>query len=415
LTLLLNLLKVLGLDIPARVAELKARIEQRVEDAADQAVHVVQDIAVTVALVCCAAITALAAIAVGLVALARWVADLYGPFAGLAAVGGLLLLVTVILAVVAVRRPRSARRVKSPAEVLQSAAKRSATYADAARRLHAAQAEPADAGGLTSAAASTPQGGAGSSMGDFGKLIGFLLPLLISAAPASGGGLMGTLSAAWRSGAHRAAGETLEGAAKMVREGDRTNLLAAVGAAVLFGWLVSGRTFSWASRGTDNRSGTMERQKNEFGLGAEGASASAGGQMKDWQRSGAEALSRGKEAASAAGASAAGAEAASSGASAVQSLRSEIKNIQDMVTRLAAQSGREAVDSARHAAAAATERVGDVAGDLARSSADAAAAATDRAKSVTGELEGMARRNPMGVIAGAVVIGVLIGVFGRRS
>jgi ElaB/YqjD/DUF883 family membrane-anchored ribosome-binding protein len=410
LTLLLNLLKAFGLDIPARVAELKARIEQRVEDAADQAVHVVQDIAVTVALVCCAAITALAAIAVGLVALARWVADLYGPFAGLAAVGGLLLLVTVILAVVAVRRPRSARRVKSPAEVLQSAAKRSATYADAARRLHAAQAEPAQAGGLTSAAASTPQGGAGSSMGDFGKLIGFLLPLLTSAAPASGGGLMGTLSAAWRSGAHRAAGETLEGAAKMVREGDRTNLLAAVGAAVLFGWLVSGRTFSWASRGTDNRSGTMERQKNEFGLGAEGASASAGGQMKDWQRSGAEALSRGKEAASAAGA-----EAASSGASAVQSLRSEIKNIQDMVTRLAAQSGREAVDSARHAAAAAAERVGDVAGDLARSSADAAAAATDRAKSVAGELEGMARRNPMGVIAGAVVIGVLIGVLGRRS
>jgi hypothetical protein len=34
---------------------------------------------------------------------------------------------------------------------------------------------------------------------------------------------------------------------------------------------------------------------------------------------------------------------------------------------------------------------------------------------LAGELEGMARRNPMGVIAGAVVIGVLIGVFGRRS
>ena len=58
MTLLLNLLKGFSLDIPARVAELKARIEQRVEDAADQAVHVVQDIAVTVALVCCAAITA---------------------------------------------------------------------------------------------------------------------------------------------------------------------------------------------------------------------------------------------------------------------------------------------------------------------------------------------------------------------
>ena len=78
-------------------------------------------------------------------------------------------------------------------------------------------------------------------------------------------------------------------------------------------------------------------------------------------------MSRGKEAASAAGA-----EAGSSAASAVQSLRGEIKNIQDMVMRLAAQSGRGPVGSARNAAAAAAERVGDVAGDLARSSADAA-------------------------------------------
>jgi predicted lipid-binding transport protein (Tim44 family) len=99
---------------------------------------------------------------VGLVALARWVADLYGPFAGLAAVGGLLLLVTLVLAVVAVTRPRprSARRVKSPAEVLQSAAKRSPTYPDAVRRLHAAQAESAQAAGRTSPAAAAPQGGA---------------------------------------------------------------------------------------------------------------------------------------------------------------------------------------------------------------------------------------------------------------
>jgi hypothetical protein len=66
----------------------------------------------------------------------------------------------------------------------------------------------------------------------------------------------------------------------------------------------------------------MERQKNEFGLGAESASASAGGQMKDWQRSGAEALSRGKEAASAAVA-----EAGSSAASAVQSLREYLEGL----------------------------------------------------------------------------------------
>ena len=49
--LLFNLLKAFGLDIPARIAELRARIEHRVEDAAEQALHVVQEIVVTVALI----------------------------------------------------------------------------------------------------------------------------------------------------------------------------------------------------------------------------------------------------------------------------------------------------------------------------------------------------------------------------
>jgi ElaB/YqjD/DUF883 family membrane-anchored ribosome-binding protein len=234
-------------------------------------------------------------------------------------------------------------------------------------------------------------------------LAGFLLPLLLRS-PSSESGILSLLNAALRAGVPKTAGETLQGAAKMVREGDRTNLLAVVGAAVLFGWLASGRTFSWSTRGASTRSGTMERKKSELvGLGAE-AESIADSQAKDWRRSGAEALARGKEAASAAGA-----EAASAGASAVESLRCEIKTIQELVTRLAAQSGREAAN----VAAAAADRIGDVAGDLARSGANAAAAATDRAKSLGGELEGMARRNPMGVIAGAVVIGVLIGVFGR--
>jgi ElaB/YqjD/DUF883 family membrane-anchored ribosome-binding protein len=404
--LLLNLLKAFGLDIPARLAELKARIEQRVEDATDQARRVVQDVVVTAALLSCAAITAVAAIAVGLVALGRWVADLYGPFAGLGAVGGVLIFVTVIFAALAAGRARSLQRVKSPAEVLQSAARRSANYANAARPLDAAQTETAQTRSWTSSATTAAPGGSSSSVGEFGKLIAFLLPLLIRS-PAGEGGLMNL----WRAGAHRAAGETLEGAAKMVREGDRMNLLAVVAGAVLFGWLVTGRSFPWPSRGTNTRSGTMEPKKSELaGLGAESAHIPAGGQMKDWQRSGAEALTRGAEAASAVGA-----EAAGSAASAMQSLRSEIKSIQEIVTRLAAQSGRDAANSARNIAATAADRVGDVAGDLARSGANVATAATDRAKSFAGELEGMARRNPMGVIAGAIVIGVLIGAFGRRS
>jgi hypothetical protein len=110
--ILLNLLKGIGIDVPARFAELKARIEQRVEHAADQAKHVVRDAVVTVALAAGAAVTAVAAIAVGLVALARWVADYYGPFTALGLVGGILLLATVTLAAVAVGRQRLSRRTR---------------------------------------------------------------------------------------------------------------------------------------------------------------------------------------------------------------------------------------------------------------------------------------------------------------
>jgi ElaB/YqjD/DUF883 family membrane-anchored ribosome-binding protein len=61
------------------------------------------------------------------------------------------------------------------------------------------------------------------------------------------------------------------------------------------------------------------------------------------------------------------------------------------------------------------DQVGGVASDLADRGAGMASAASDQAKSFASELENMARRNPIGAIAGAVVVGVLIGLMGRRS
>jgi ElaB/YqjD/DUF883 family membrane-anchored ribosome-binding protein len=62
-----------------------------------------------------------------------------------------------------------------------------------------------------------------------------------------------------------------------------------------------------------------------------------------------------------------------------------------------------------------TSRVSDVAGDLADRGSAMASTASEQAKTFASELEGMARRNPMGAIAGAVLIGIMIGVLGRRS
>ena len=44
-----------------------------------------------------------------------------------------------------------------------------------------------------------------------------------------------------------------------------------------------------------------------------------------------------------------------------------------------------------------------------------ASTATDQAKTFASEFESMARRNPIGAMAGAVMVGILIGMLGRRS
>ena len=44
-----------------------------------------------------------------------------------------------------------------------------------------------------------------------------------------------------------------------------------------------------------------------------------------------------------------------------------------------------------------------------------ASTATDQAKTFASEVESMARRNPIGAMAGAVMVGILIGMLGRRS
>jgi hypothetical protein len=85
--------------------------------------------------------------------------------------------------------------------------------------------------------------------------------------------------------------------------------------------------------------------------------------------------------------------------------------------------GSEAAKSARDASAsvagqvkdAVGDTVGGVAGDLADKGVEFAATAGEQAKTLAAELEAMARRNPLGALAGALAIGFLIGVWGRRS
>ena len=146
--------------------------------------------------------------------------------------------------------------------------------------------------------------------------------------------------------------------------------------------------------------------------------AGAVGQFKD-NRHGAtggsspsisESVARGKEAIGTAAA-----EAMNSAGSDLQSLRTDFNGLKDTFARFMSQAGGEAAKSAREVTSNVAGQVGSVASDLADKGAEMASTASDRAKSLGAEFESMARRNPIGALAGAVVIGVLIGLMGRRS
>jgi ElaB/YqjD/DUF883 family membrane-anchored ribosome-binding protein len=146
--------------------------------------------------------------------------------------------------------------------------------------------------------------------------------------------------------------------------------------------------------------------------------AATGNQFKDSPRGGAtgsgpsiaESVVRGKEAIGTAAN-----DAMNSAESDLQALRTDLNSLKDTVAKFVSQAGSEAAKSAREVTSNVAGQVGGVANDLADKGAEMASAASAQAKSFASELENMARRNPIGALAGAVVIGVLIGLMGRRS
>ncbi|MGB9367612.1 MAG: hypothetical protein WCE79_16515 [Xanthobacteraceae bacterium] len=83
-------------------------------------------------------------------------------------------------------------------------------------------------------------------------------------------------------------------------------------------------------------------------------------------------------------------------------LRREFASLKDHVARFASQATGEVAKSIGSAASSATDAGSDLMSN-----------ATEQAKTLASELEGMARRNPLGTIAGAVLVGVVIGMMSR--
>jgi ElaB/YqjD/DUF883 family membrane-anchored ribosome-binding protein len=103
----------------------------------------------------------------------------------------------------------------------------------------------------------------------------------------------------------------------------------------------------------------------------------------------------------------------------LQAIRNDLSNLKDTLARFMAQASSEAAKSARDVSLSVAGRVKDAVGDVADELADKGtqfvSTAGEQGKTLAAEIEAMARRNPLGALAGALAIGFLIGVWGRRS
>jgi len=127
-----------------------------------------------------------------------------------------------------------------------------------------------------------------------------------------------------------------------------------------------------------------------------------------------ESLNRGKDAIEAAAS-----EAMTAAAADLQAIRNDLSNLKDTLARFMAQASSEAAKSARDVSSSVAgqvkDAVGDVADELAHKGTQFVSTASEQGKTLAAEIEAMARRNPLGALAGALAIGFLIGVWGRRS
>jgi ElaB/YqjD/DUF883 family membrane-anchored ribosome-binding protein len=113
-----------------------------------------------------------------------------------------------------------------------------------------------------------------------------------------------------------------------------------------------------------------------------------------------DALNRGKESIANAASS-----LASNASYDLDGLRKDLNSLKDTVSKFVSQAG--------DVSSSVATKVGNAASSLAESGSDIASAATDQAKSFASELEGMGRRNPLGAMAAALLVGVMIGVISR--
>jgi len=97
----------------------------------------------------------------------------------------------------------------------------------------------------------------------------------------------------------------------------------------------------------------------------------------------------------------------------LQSLREDLNNLKDTVAGFVSEAGTDSVKTARDVTSNVASQVGNAASNVAEKGSEVATTASKQTKTFASELETLGRNNPLGAMAAAMMVGVLIGLIGR--
>jgi len=97
----------------------------------------------------------------------------------------------------------------------------------------------------------------------------------------------------------------------------------------------------------------------------------------------------------------------------INKLRQDVASLKDNLAHFASQAGSELATTVRNLSRSAASQVSSTASGVADAGSELASSAKEHAKTFASELEAMARRNPLGTIACALPVGVVIGMISR--
>jgi ElaB/YqjD/DUF883 family membrane-anchored ribosome-binding protein len=91
----------------------------------------------------------------------------------------------------------------------------------------------------------------------------------------------------------------------------------------------------------------------------------------------------------------------------------DVASLKSTLSQLVSRVGDQGTKAVQGMSQSVASQVGSAASGMADTGSDLVSAAQGHAKTLASELEDMARRNPLGTIAGAVLVGAIIGMMSR--